>query len=63
MNERRFRRQLIRNRQSPEGRTALGFGIRIGYWPCLKAPYVQIAFALWRLDLWHGLPSYLHPTD
>ena len=36
------------------------FGFRFGYWPCLKAPYVQIVFAGYRCDLWWGLPSYKH---
>ena len=36
----------------------VSFGFRIGYWPCLKAPYIQIVFAGWRCDFWYGLPSY-----
>lgn len=58
---RRLRTKLQRNRRSDSGVTALGFGVRIGYWPCLKAPYVQFAVAFWRLDVWHGLPSYRSP--
>jgi hypothetical protein len=34
------------------------YSIGFGSWPCLKARYVQIAFHRWRLELWHGLPSY-----
>jgi hypothetical protein len=55
---RTLRVQLERTKRSPQGTHALGFGIRLGYWPCLRAPYVQFAFAIWRLDVWHGLPSY-----
>lgn len=36
----------------------LSFGFRVGYWPCLKGPYVQIVFAGYRLEVWWGLPSY-----
>lgn len=36
----------------------VSFGFRLGYWPCLKAPYVQIVFAGYRCDFWWGLPSY-----
>ena len=36
----------------------VSFGFRLGYWPCLKAPYLQIVFAGWRCDFWWGLPSY-----
>lgn len=55
---RRFRYQLERTKRSPQGTHAHGYGLRVGYWPCLKAPYVQVALAIWRLDVWHGLPSY-----
>lgn len=48
---------LSRTRQSPEGELALEFGLKIGYWPCLKGPFVSIAFGYRRLDLWYGLPS------
>lgn len=56
--ERRFRFQIWHNRKSPEGKFALAFGMRIGYWPCLKAPFISIACGPVALDLWHGLPSY-----
>ena len=44
---------------SAEGRYTLAYGLRLGYWPCLKAPYIQVAFHRWRFELWFGLPSYL----
>jgi len=34
------------------------FGIRVGYWPCLKAPFVQVALFRWRIEVWYGLLSY-----
>jgi hypothetical protein len=37
---------------------AIGYGLKVGYWPCLRAPYIEVAFHRWRLDLWYGLPSY-----
>jgi hypothetical protein len=52
---RRFRFFIERTKRSPEGRHAHGYGLRIGYWPCVKGPYLQVAFAIWRADLWHGL--------
>lgn len=54
----RPRMMLRRNRVSLDGTFAVGFGFRFGYWPCLKAPYLQLAFAIWRADFWIGLPSY-----
>jgi hypothetical protein len=55
----RFRTAIRAGKRSPEGRYALAYGLRIGYWPCLRAPYVQLAFHRWRIEAWYGLPSYL----
>lgn len=44
--------------RSPEGKPVLAFGLRVGYWPCLRAPFLELAFHRWRIDLWVGLPSY-----
>jgi hypothetical protein len=49
---------VARTKVSPGGKHALGFGLRVGYWPCLRAPYVQLSFGSRRLDIWHGDPSY-----
>jgi hypothetical protein len=27
---------------------AIGYGLKVGYWPCLRAPYIEIAFHRWR---------------
>jgi hypothetical protein len=53
----RFRAMVRKSRRGEAG-YALGYGLRIGYWPCLHAPYVQIVVHHWRLEIWDGLPSY-----
>jgi cytochrome c biogenesis protein CcdA len=35
----------------------LRFGI--GWWPCLRAPFIQITFGIHQLETWYGPPSYL----
>jgi hypothetical protein len=54
----RLRAMLRNNKRSAAGSPAIGYGLKVGYWPCLLAPYAQIAFHRWRLDIWYGLPSY-----
>lgn len=34
------------------------FGLAIGYWPCLRAPYIQITVWTRRIEFWYGHPSY-----
>lgn len=55
---RRLRAQVRRTKTSPEGRHVQAVGLRAGYWPCLKAPFVTIDVASVRVDIWHGLPGY-----
>ena len=43
---------------SPEGIPVWSVGLRFGYWPCLKGPFISIAFGKNSLDIWYGLPSY-----
>lgn len=57
----RLRVQIYESQTSKDGRHSLGFGGRLGYWPCLNAPYVHFAFAKWRFDFWYGLPGYRNP--
>ena len=45
-------------RPSPEGKLAFEVGVKVGYWPCLKGPFVSLCVGRRRLDLWIGLPSY-----
>ena len=47
-----FKRSLTQT--SPDGRHALHLGIRFGYWPCLNAVFVQVAFWCWVFTVWHG---------
>lgn len=47
----RFRAAITR-------KEAYMLGIKIGYWPCLKAPFVQWTMWQHRIDIWYGLPSY-----
>lgn len=54
----RLRHAIRSNKLSPQGKPSLGYGLRMGYWPCLQAPYLQIAIHRWRVEVWRGLPSY-----
>jgi hypothetical protein len=45
-------------RRRPDGANQLALGLRVGYWPCLRGPYVQVVFACWRFEAWFGLPGY-----
>lgn len=52
-------RCMVRDaKRSPDNRQQWSLGLRIGYWPCLRGPYVQVAVLCWVVDLWYGLPSY-----
>lgn len=54
----RPRGQVRRLKRSADGRQSLGVGVRVGYWPCLNAPYVHLTLGPWRVEGWIGLPSY-----
>ncbi len=56
--KRKLRHGVSCTKQSPAGKHALGYGARVGYWPCLRGPYVQLAWGTRRLDVWFGDPSY-----
>lgn len=51
-----MRRRLQSNarplRKSKEGKTAWAVGVRFGYWPCMKAPFVQITTGHRVRSLW-----------
>jgi hypothetical protein len=49
---------MIRPSKHGEAGSALNYGLRVGYWPCLRAPFIQIAFHKWLVELWFGYPSY-----
>lgn len=44
--------------QNKQGRRLIALGVKLGYWPCLRAPYLQLALGWWALDIWYGEPSY-----
>lgn len=51
---RRWHAQVRRNIESPEGVPVHAYGARAGYWPCIKGWFVQITFAIWRIEIWYG---------
>ena len=54
----RPRVMLTDNKRSPEGVRVFAIGVRVGYWPCLKAPFITLSLGVKHLDLWCGYPSY-----
>ena len=56
-------RAMIRNSTHGDAGYAIGYGLKLGYWPCLRAPFVQISFYCWVFEVWYGLPSYKQPTN
>lgn len=52
-----FRWKITRNKARYDGVISIGFGQRIGYWPCLRGPFFTVSFLFWRVHLWYGLPS------
>jgi hypothetical protein len=53
----RWRHKRSKTRPDDQ-RHAQTLGLRLGYWPCLRAPYVSVEVGSHRWDLWWGLPSY-----
>ncbi len=37
---------------------ALSYGVKVGYWPCFRAPYIELAWGAKRHALWYGLSGY-----
>lgn len=55
---RRLRFMARRTKQQPiTDRHVIAFGVRVGYWPCLRAPFISLSVGTWQFDLWHGLRS------
>jgi hypothetical protein len=46
------------NSRSVNGTPAFGLGLRFGYWPCLRGPFVTLGLGYVNIDIWFGLPSY-----
>lgn len=38
-------------------------GVRCGYWPCLRGPFIQLAFGTRYLEFWYGLESHKNKND
>lgn len=55
-NQRVMHSQLSKTRER-EGKQAFEIGLKAGYWPCLKGPFISIALRYRRLDVWYGLPT------
>ena len=51
-----FMRRLTDKNERGEHVVLLRFGV--GYWPCLRAPFVQLGIGRHLLDLWYGEPSH-----
>lgn len=41
-----------RLRRSTDGQQAVALGLRAGYWPCLKAPFVQATVGPYIASVW-----------
>jgi hypothetical protein len=49
---------MVRASARGDAGSAICFGLKVGFWPCLQAPFIQFAFHRWILEVWFGLPSY-----
>lgn len=58
MGEMRLRAAVRDNAKRDDGARVFRMGLCFGYWPCLRAPFVQVGIGLKTLDVWFGLPSY-----
>lgn len=43
---------------SPASKPVRAFGVKVGYWPCLRGPFVQVTIWTRNYQIWYGLPSY-----
>ena len=55
---RTFHTAVRETSKKPNGPHVQQLGVRVGYWPCLRAPFVQVAFGHFMYELWYGEPSY-----
>ena len=54
----RLRAALRNTARSEDGRSVIRLGVCVGYWPCLRAPFLQVGLGRVTLDIWFGMPSY-----
>lgn len=50
-------------RRSADGEPVIGFGVRVGYYPCLRGPFIQFSVWRWAVDFWHGYASARQAGD
>jgi hypothetical protein len=45
---------------APDGSklAARSFGVKFGYWPCFRAPFIEIAIDKRRYAAWYGYSGY-----
>ncbi len=53
----RPRASARRLKSSPDGRPQYALGLRLGYWPCVGGPYLQVALGPWSVSVWFGLAA------
>lgn len=61
-----MRLRWIHRRTPTKPRTdqhSLGFGLKVGYWPCLRAPFVAIYAGSHIFEVWYGHASYLYGSN
>lgn len=56
----RFRWTRRRTASNARGEHVWLLRLGLGYWPCLKAPFLQLGIGTHLIDVWYGLPSYLN---
>lgn len=56
---RTLRLTVSKTKTSPQGRHVWSLGAKVGYWPCLRAPFASLLVGNRIIDLWWGLESYL----
>lgn len=57
MGLKRFRVCCRRLKSAPDGGRQYAVGLRVGYWPCVRGPYAQLALGPWSVSAWFGLPG------
>lgn len=54
----RPRSSVRSQRRREDGRPVLSLGVRVGYWPCLRAPFIRLDLGPRIVEVWVGWPSY-----
>ncbi len=48
-----------RQQRREDGRHVWSFGLKVGYWPCLRAPFVRLDVGPTIVEFWVGWRSYI----